>query len=137
MKLDHERARVHAEEVVKLKETVACLGNLSKLSACYLGAMTRLDKAEKERDGWKDAYFELIRAIGSTPGNSKSPVSVAHELMARLDKATELLRASAAHLEDCARDIVLRRAEEVLQARGNLALEMANRLRAFLAAERK
>lgn len=59
------------------------------------------------------------------------------DAMARRDKATELLRASVVHLEDCARDIVLRRAEEVLQARGNLALEMANRLRAFLAAERK
>lgn len=47
MKLDHERARVHAEEVVKLEETVACLGNLSNLSACYLDAMTQLDKAEK------------------------------------------------------------------------------------------
>ena len=45
MKLDHERARVHAEEVVKLEETVACLGNLSNLSACYLDAMAQLDKA--------------------------------------------------------------------------------------------
>ena len=57
------------------------------------------------------------------------------DAMTSLDKATELLRASVAHLEDCARDIVLRRGEDVLQARGNLALEMANRLRAFL--ERK
>lgn len=137
MNPDHEAAKKWAEKIVAIDEIRAQQPELVKLSACYLGAMTRLDKAEKERDGWKDAYFELIRAIGSTPGNSKSPVSVAHELMARLDKATELLRASAAHLEDCARDIVLRRAEEVLQARGNLALEMANRLRAFLAAERK
>lgn len=54
------------------------------------------------------------------------------DAMAQLDKATELLEAATAHLEDCSRDIVLRRPEDVLQSRAGLALEMANRLRAFL-----
>ena len=116
---DHEAATKWAEEMLRLN-SVSPLGKIGNTAACYLDAMARLDKAEKERDGWKDAYFELIRAIGSTPGNSTSPAAIAHELMARLDKATELLRATSEWADSV-----------------NPAAQLAVDIRAFLAAERK
>ena len=115
---DHEAATKWAEEMLRLN-SVSPLGKIGNAAACYLDAMTRLDKAEKERDGWKDAYFELIRAIGSTPGNSKSPVSIAHELMARLAQATELLE------------------EYASVKRAGVGTGLLAKTRLFLAAERK
>lgn len=136
MKPDHEAAKKWATFA---DETIGPTSAYERNNArAYLDAMARLAKAEKERDGWKDAYFELIRAIGSTPGNSKSPVSIAHELMARLAKAEKVCEAfhrcrvisrvtkdgrTVAAIED--------------QARVQELYEAYTDYRAFLAAERK
>lgn len=97
MKPDHEAAKKWAEDVWDtLKDTAlhevleADAIDHRNAAACYLDAMARLDKAEKAGESWKDAYFKLIRAIGSSPNCSKSPVSIAQELLAQRDEAEKL-----------------------------------------------
>ena len=58
MKLDHDEAEKWAEEMLRL-DSVSPLGKTGNAAACYLDAMTRLDKAEKERDAAKALLREI------------------------------------------------------------------------------
>ena len=101
VKIDHEAAKRYAAYIGDMARDHVCGQDDVNLSAAYLDAMARLDKAEKAGESWKDAYFKLIRAIGSSPNCSKSPVSIAQELLAQRDEA-EKLRGVAYGLLDVA-----------------------------------
>lgn len=100
---DHDAAKKWAGSLGTENTFGACGPDMLNLARAYLdlvaceqravAADIIIERLERERDDavrfrdeWQRVYFELIKAIGSSPASSKPPVSVALELRALLAK---------------------------------------------------